>query len=153
MSESTEQTTPPTVTALPQNAPKCPIEEGEGNTDADGLSSRQRGAIELLAAGKTASQVATQVGVNRKTLYRWRHEDANFVAELDARRREIWSATADRLRALLPKAVDTLAKELGRQSVWDNRPFLAAVALLRLPLVTRAVLLNPADVDGKAAGS
>jgi hypothetical protein len=82
-----------------------------------GLSPAQHRALDLLVAGETDGSVAEAVGVHRVTVWKWRHYDPEFQAQLNQRRREIWSASKDRLRSLLPIALDTLEAELhgGRQ--------------------------------------
>jgi len=150
--ESPQQPSSPSPAALTPNDPKRPISEYDSDDGADRLSPRQWQAIELLAAGKRVSQVVTESGVSRKTLYRWRHEDAEFIAELHARRREIWSAITDRLRSLLPAAIEVVAADLAVPSRSDTRPYRAAMDLLRLPLVTRAIALQPPDASNDGAG-
>ena len=52
------------------------------------------------------------MGVDRSTVWRWRTGDAVFIAELNSRRQELWSAYADRLRGLAPKALQVLENTL-----------------------------------------
>src|SRR5262249_52967900 len=61
---------------------------------------------------------------------RWRLYDPTFQAALNARRAEVWAAGADRLRSLIPKALDTLADELENKDS-PNR-LKAACELLKL---------------------
>ena len=157
MSASTEQQQQqqqqqqsPQATVTP-NDPKRPIGENDIDDVADTLSPKQWQAIELLAAGKRVSDVVAESGVSRKTLYRWRHEDADFIAAFQARRREIWSVISDRLRALLPVAIEILAGDLA-ESDWDANKRKSALALLRLPMVTRAIVLKPEDGDDRNNG-
>jgi hypothetical protein len=110
--------------------PKRPISEDESRDQADSLSPKQWLAIELLASGKRVSQVVAESGVSRKTLYRWRHGNPHFVAELKQRRRELFDGAADRLAALLPRAVKVLALQL--RDPYDRASFSAATAILRL---------------------
>ena len=74
---------------------------------------QQLNAIDLLVAGSRDREVSEAVGVNRVTVSRWRNHDPLFQAELNRSRREIWSSSTDRLRALLPHALDRLESELG----------------------------------------
>jgi len=75
------------------------------------LTDQQLTAIELLLSGQGVSQVAEQVDVDRSTLWRWGQLPA-FQAELNRRRQELWSAHADRLRSLLPAALQVLENTL-----------------------------------------
>src|SRR5262249_40639442 len=74
-----------------------------------GLTLPQQSAIDLLAAGKTDSEVAELLQLSRPTVSKWRLYDPHFQAALHRRRAEIWGAAGDRLRSLVPKALDSLA--------------------------------------------
>ncbi len=76
------------------------------------LSIEQQSAIDLLVLGKSDQETADAVGVHRVTVTKWRLYDALFQAELNKRRRDVFGAAADRLRALLPVAVEVLEDEL-----------------------------------------
>src|SRR6516162_7609839 len=72
----------------------------------------QLSAIDLLAAGKTDQEAADLLGLHRTTVTKWRLYDPVFQAALNQRRAEVWGAAADRLRSLIPKALDALAAAL-----------------------------------------
>ncbi len=76
------------------------------------LSIEQENAIDLLIQGKPDKEVAAAVGVARQTVTTWRNHNADFAAELNIRRREIWGSQEDRLRQLVAKAVTVLAEDL-----------------------------------------
>lgn len=62
------------------------------------LTAKQRKAIELLVnSDMTYNQIAEEVGVNRKTLYDWRHEPqfTAFQAEYQRLKDEQWMATVE----------------------------------------------------------
>lgn len=46
------------------------------------LDPKQVRAIVLMSSGSTHGETAREVGVDPATLYRWRHNDAEFAAEL-----------------------------------------------------------------------
>ena len=48
----------------------------------------------------------------RQTVSEWVNRGVAFRAGLNGRRQELWDANCDRLRALLPDAVEALATEL-----------------------------------------
>jgi hypothetical protein len=152
MSQSTEspqmQSSP--SAAVTPNDPKRPIFENASDDAADRLSPKQWQALELLAAGKRVSQVVAESGVSRKTLYRWRHEDADFIAELRARRRELFDGAADRLAALLPRAVKVLALHLSDAS--DPASFRAATAILRVANIKELLAADDDDDDDADGG-
>lgn len=77
-----------------------------------GLTVEQLNAIDLLVCGEVDREVALAVGVHRTTVTNWRNKDPDFQAELNRRRKEIWSSSVDRLRSLLPVALDALEHEL-----------------------------------------
>ena len=76
------------------------------------LSPEQSAAVDLLATGKTVSEIAGALEVPVQTISEWYKCHPGVQAELNARRQELWAGTADRLRALLPKVLEVLAEEL-----------------------------------------
>jgi hypothetical protein len=99
-----------------------------------GLTIEQRNAIDLLVTGKTDTETADAVGVHRVTVTKWRNGDPWFQAELNRRRQEIWAAAGERLRALLPKAIDALEGDLSNT---DSR-LTAALHVIKLAGLTNA---------------
>ena len=77
-----------------------------------GLTVEQQNAIDLLVQGKSDQETASAVGVNRVTVTKWRLYDVWFQAELNRRRQDLWGTAAERLRAMLPKALAVLESEL-----------------------------------------
>jgi hypothetical protein len=95
-----------------------------------GLTMPQLNAIDLLASGKTDKETAELLDLSRTCVTKWRLYSPIFQAALNQRRVEVWGAGIDRLRALIPKALDALAEEMeDRES--PNR-LKAAVEILRL---------------------
>jgi hypothetical protein len=76
------------------------------------LTEEQATAVDLLASGKTISETAKVLEVPVQTVSEWYRSHPGVQAELNARRQELWTDTTDRLRALLPKALEVLAEEL-----------------------------------------
>jgi hypothetical protein len=76
------------------------------------LSDRQRLALEMILAGLPDAAVAKQLGLSRTTIYRWRHFNCAFLAELNRRRLDTWNASHEKLRALLPRALAALSAGL-----------------------------------------
>ena len=91
------------------------------------LSVAKSNAIDLLATGATDQEAADAVGVTRQTVNGWRNHDPAFIAALNARRLDVWGGAADKLRALLPTALDTLEAALTEKRDWR-----AAVAVVEL---------------------
>lgn len=106
-------------------AQKCPVKSHIIEFPSQVLSVEQHRAMELLLAGQSATQVATRLGLDRRTLYRWRHHPA-FQAELNRRQLEMSEATDQRLRRLAEKATSVIERKL------DEGSLLAATTLLKL---------------------
>src|SRR5262249_47091113 len=81
-------------------------------SNAHGLTLAQQSAVDLLAAGRNDTEAAAALNLNRVTVTRWRLYSPEFRAALAYQRTAIWGVSADRLRGLLPKALDTLAAAL-----------------------------------------
>jgi Homeodomain-like domain-containing protein len=99
---------------------------GRGRAGRWELTPQQAAAVDLLATGRTVSETAEAVGVVRQTVSEWLNRHHGFRAELNRRREELWDGMQDRLRALLPKALDVIAGELD-----SERALAAAVHVLR----------------------
>ena len=115
---------------MSHNVSQCLTGENDSADNLPGLDERQLLAIELILAGKPDTQVAKSVGVNRRTVCRWRYEHEPFITELNRRRREWWGGVANRFRALLEPAVDVLGGQLTGDC--PRLRFRAAATLLKL---------------------
>jgi hypothetical protein len=78
------------------------------------LSQAQLNAIECLLSGMTDTETAAdpRVNVTRQTVWEWRVNDVLFRAELQQRRATLWSASAERLRGLLGKAIENITQAI-----------------------------------------
>lgn len=108
-----------------------------------GLSLSQQSAVDLLAAGKNDTETAEALGLNRVTVTRWRLYSPEFRAALADRRAAVWGAAADRLRMLLPQALDTLADAL----INPETPDRVSVALAVVKLAGPLPLVPPEPID------
>jgi hypothetical protein len=106
-------------------------------SNAHGLTLTQQSAVDLLAAGKNDTETADALKLNRVTVTRWRLYSPQFRAALADQRAAIWGASADRLRALISRALDALADALERA---DDK---VTVALAVLKLAGPLPLLPP----------
>lgn len=75
------------------------------------LTPEQLNAIDLLIFGKTDKEVAETIGVGRNTMSKW-YKNAFIIAELNARREELWKDAKLRLKSLEHEAVDVLSNGL-----------------------------------------
>jgi hypothetical protein len=96
---------------------------------AEVLCPRQQSAIELLLGGERPGAVAEKLGIGRTTLWRWRKYDWQFRRALAAARQAVFGEAVERLRCLVPEAVDVLQARMAEGSD------LAAARLLRLARV------------------
>jgi hypothetical protein len=112
-------------------------------SNAHGLTLPQQNAVDLLAAGKNDTETAEALGLSRVTVTRWRLYSPEFRAALADQRAAIWGASADRLRALLPKALDALADALEHA---DDKATVA-LAVLKLAGPLPLVPTGPTDPE------
>jgi hypothetical protein len=103
------------------------------------LTERQMTAITLLNLGHTHGAVAATVGVDRRTIYRWRLHNPVFAAELHRRQHELYQVLGNRIRMLALKCVRVVDTELSRKRRYGELPpkayaldVLRATGLLRV---------------------
>lgn len=101
-------------------------------TDKKKLTPAQAAAVDHLATGSSVTDAAAAVNASRQTVSGWLNDHPVFQAELNRRRAELWGAAADRLRALLPKALDRIAAAIDSEG---PEGLTAAIALIRLARV------------------
>ncbi len=94
-------------------------------TKPDTLTPQQQLAADLLAIGSSVSDAAEAVGVTRQTVSEWLNHSLPFQAALNLRQQELWRDSSERLRSLVPKALEILA---GRM---DSGSMVAAVHVLK----------------------
>ena len=86
--------------------------------DEEKLDERKERAIFLLLEGKTTSEAATELGVARSTVYRWKKNDALFNKELNRLKRSAWEAGESKLisarTAAIEAAIELLEHEDAR---------------------------------------
>jgi len=115
-----------------------------------GLTMPQLSAIDLLASGKTDKETAELLNLSRTCVTEWRCYSPVFQAALNRRRAEIWGAAADRLRSLIPQALDVLAAALG--SGYAPSQMKAALAILRLARFSAAQKIGPDEPEAIVRG-
>ena len=90
------------------------------------LSEQQRTAVDLIVSGKNLQDTADAIAVTRQTVSEWLNHHPGFQAALNRRRQELWGDMIDGLRALVPKALAVLARELDGEA-----PLAAAIHVLK----------------------
>ncbi len=127
------------LAAMSRNVSHCPA--GEPRPGAcelqppAGLSDKQRTALEAMLGGTSVARAAREIGVDRRTLFRWRRECEPFRAELAQRRREMWIGATDRLRAMVGRSLRVLDRQL--HDTYPDTRYRAAAAVLRLANVRK----------------
>jgi hypothetical protein len=104
-------------------------------TKTDDLTPAQAAAADLLAFGCSLTDAAETVKVSRQTVSEWLHHNPPFQAALNARRRELFTEHQERLRSLIPKALERLeaAVDDSPQGVAAAVHILKAAGLYGLP--------------------
>jgi hypothetical protein len=106
----------------------------------------QMSAIDLLVSGKNDNETAELLSLSRTAVTKWRLYDPVFQAALNLRRAEVWGAGIDRLRSLIPKALDALAEEV--ESKESPNRLKAALEVLRIAQLPAGRLAQgPTDPD------
>ncbi len=99
------------------------------------LAPKQLKTIELLLSGFSVSDVATLVGVDRSSIYRWMNEDESFVKELeDAKTQQLYDLR-EGLHSLAEDAVESLRELMNDRMV--EAEIRLKVALLVLNAVAK----------------
>ncbi|MDR3562135.1 MAG: phBC6A51 family helix-turn-helix protein [Negativicutes bacterium] len=107
------------------------------------LSAEQIRGIQLLVAGKSDTEVAENIGKDRRTIFRWR-QDPHFIAELNRQQKEVYESGQTRLHGLFHKAITVIENKL------DEGNFKAAMEVLRLLNVTPKSLKPDFETDPEA---
>jgi transposase-like protein len=113
----------------PQKSPKVPTSRESSQVDPANLNEKQLAGIELLVLGRSFSAIARELGVDRKTIFKWRHKP-EFQAALRQRHHEVWGDAGDRLRSLVDPSIEVMAEHL--EDRYDRSRFRAASFVLRL---------------------
>ena len=95
--------------------------------DEEKLNERQEQAIFLLVEGKTTTEVAAAVGVDRSTVYRWKTGNALFIAELNRLKHSLWEAGENQLLAARTAALSAAMELLEHE---DTRVRLKAIDMI-----------------------
>jgi DNA-binding transcriptional MerR regulator len=77
----------------------------------------QEQVIELLLAGQSVSEIATALQCAPDEIQHWRDEHPVFQARLNQAKRRLWDDAQDRLRAMIPRAIEVLEQAMSQGSV------------------------------------
>ena len=90
------------------------------------LSPKQMQAISMILAGKSLTEIASELGCTRKTLAKWKASNPHFIATLNERKNEMFEVVNQRLQSLVEKAIVVLESSL------DEGNYSAAVNVLKM---------------------
>jgi hypothetical protein len=99
------------------------------------LSHKQRQAIHLLLQGLSDTAVAKRLGLNRKTIYRWKWYHPRFYNTLDEAQRQAWNEAYGLLRSSILQSALKLNHLIKKGKPEDA--IKAAKVLLSAPVLTR----------------
>jgi hypothetical protein len=117
-------------------------------TKNDNLTPAALAAVDLLATGATVTATAKATGTSRQTVSDWLNNNPAFKAALNQRRAELWGQTCDRMRALLPLALDRIEAALQSDGIVSLNAALALVRMAKLdPLPTGPVEREAVEVE------
>ena len=94
------------------------------------LNLQKQKAIQLGLAGKTVTQIAELLHVDRSTVHRWL-KDPRVIAAKNRLTLEMWEASHSRLQALMGKSIDVLEKQLDSGNLKAALAVLNATGILR----------------------
>lgn len=140
-------TEPPT----PPPQPDTPSPEASSTPEASsdllsGLSVKQQQALQRLLKGLSDGHVAREVGVDRKTVYRWRTSDPAFKAALEAERKRQWTeSTRDATQEVTRQEIEAVNQEI--RATRAIKPLTVEGIKARLELKDRLLLQDLGEFD------
>jgi hypothetical protein len=121
----------PKMSAKKGQGPEPPQEPEELPPDPpDGLTSKQREAIEALAQGQSTAQAAAAAGVNARTVRRWGKEPEFHSALLELRREAVGQAVG-LMQRYAPVAAATMLRVMNDASAPASSKVTAAAAVFK----------------------
>jgi hypothetical protein len=123
---------------------QCPTFEKTQVPEFAELREQQRLAVELLVSGRTFASIAQQLGVDVRTIYRWRQEPA-FKRTLAALRKQDWGEIAQRLHGMVQPALDVVEQHLAGHR--DHVRLRTALSVLRLTNVSKQIANSDEEDD------
>ena len=80
----------------------------------------------MILAGKSLTEIGSELGCTRKTLAKWKASNPHFIATLNERKNEMFEVVNQRLQTLVDKAITVLESSL------DEGNYSAAVNVLKM---------------------
>lgn len=111
--------------------------------DAPSLSHPQWVALAALVRGCSITDAAAEAKVERQTVSRWANHDAQFQAQLNRQRVEVWNETQDQLRSVTRKALMVI------ESLLDEPQTAQEVAIDVMKMLPRLNLVPTGPTNAK----
>ena len=127
---------------MPENKTKCNSEMNDETAPKANLTELQSRAIQLMLQGESLSGVATAIGRDRTTIYRWLR-DPRFVAERNRLGQEARDASRARLHSLVRKAINVVERKM------DAGDLKAALAVLKITGLAACEKLDEETDEGR----
>jgi hypothetical protein len=120
VTETSVQSTPASPTSMHENARECTVSAENAPhppqlitpNPTRALTQKHRTALDMLVAGKSDYEVCFTLKIDASTLYRWKHNNPLFIAELNRRHQELWTDLAANLRLTVARAISTINSQL-----------------------------------------
>ena len=125
---------------MTSTAAPCPVQKDNVTKLPLPNEARWQRAIQLLLSGTSVTQTAKEVGVDDRTLRRWR-VNPHFQAEFNRQRFQMYESAQLRLQGMTQKAIDVLAKAL------NDGNLRAAIELLKIVGVGNITASLDAETD------
>jgi hypothetical protein len=132
---SADQISPPDQTSpktLPNHlAVEVQVAPAPRSEESDELKPDQQRAIALLAAGKSITESASTVGINRATIYRWLNHDPAFKAAYNQWQDHLQRTCHSQLLMMAEKATAAVFKALETGDAKTGLQLLKGMGILR----------------------
>ena len=86
----------------------------EASMKDEGLNAKQEAAIDLMMAGMTDVEVASELGIARQSVSRWRTGNSTFIEALEMRRALMRERHMYEMSELVERAIDVVRKNLAQ---------------------------------------
>ena len=119
---------PPTTAAPNPQAQRLAEELSVSFVDCTPM---QISAIDLLAQGQRLTHVATNLGIDRTTLYRWKTQHPPFIAALNRRHKECMDSLSVSVSHILRDAINQVGRALKSKASTKELRLHSALTVLK----------------------
>ena len=124
------------------------------NATETNLTANQLKAIELMMTGTSNTAIASELGIDRSTLYRWKQEP-EFIVEVNKRVNEYSEQARIATSYLLTEAIETLAKAVkdNPRIAFDIAKGMGLFGGISSPLQYESISQVEQDLENRAKAS